>query len=143
MEYIVNGTMTANSEQKPEDLSPSLTCAPARTIGDFWARYEEEIEEDLARSLPTTEGGSTADALCVVALLLHALLYEHRASLDDLRPLRRIPSPSQILGTSSRNLQDLLLPRFSGPSQGSQRLSWQRERGGVPRGSSRTLGDPP
>ena len=111
MEYIVNGTMTANSEQKPEDLSPSLTCAPARTIGDFWARYEEEIEEDLARSLPTTEGGSTADALCVVALLLHALLYEHRASLDDLRPLRRIPSPSQILGTFSRFSEIFLAER--------------------------------
>ena len=31
-----------------------------------------------------------------------------------------------------------------GPSRGSQRLSWQREReGAVPRGSSRTLRDPP
>ena len=42
------------------------------------------------------------------------------------------------------DLRDLRLPRFSGPPRGSRRLSWQREReGGFPRGSSRTLGDPP
>ena len=38
-----------------------------------------------------------------------------------------VPSTSQILGTSSRFSEDFL----------------GRERGGVPRGSSRTLGDPP
>ncbi len=50
---------------------------------------------------------------------------------------------SLLLGFVILDLQDLLLPRFSGPSRSSQRLSWQRERLGVRRGSSRTLGDPP
>ncbi len=43
---------------------------------------------------------------------------------------------SLLLGFIISDLQDLLLPRFSGPSRGSQKLSWQRERG-------ESLGDPP
>ena len=52
---------------------------------------------------------------------------------------------SLLIGFVILDLQDLLLPRFSGPSRGSQRAFFaERERGGGPyRGSSRTLGDPP
>ncbi len=35
---------------------------------------------------------------------------------------------SLLLGFVILDLQDLLLPRFSGPPRGSRRLSWQRER---------------
>ena len=47
-----------------------------------------------------------------------------------------IPSSQYWLFFFILDLQDLMLPRFSGPSRASQRLSWQRERGG-------SLGDPP
>ena len=42
---------------------------------------------------------------------------------------------SLLLGFIILDLQDLLLPRFSGPSRGSQTLSWQMAKG--------SLGDPP
>ena len=64
--------------------------------------------------------------------------------LDVKWPKRKLglPSSHYYLGSVSRTSGTLLLPRFSGPSRGSRRLSWQSE-GGVPRGSSRTLGDSP
>ena len=54
-----------------------------------------------------------------------------------------IPSSHYYLRSLSRTSGTLLLPRFSGPPRGSQEDFLGRERGGVPRGSSRTLGDPP
>ncbi len=47
-----------------------------------------------------------------------------------------LPSSHYYLRSLSRTSGTLLLLRFAGPSRGSRRLSWQRERGG-------SLGDPP
>ncbi len=49
---------------------------------------------------------------------------------------------SLLIGLIILDLQDLL-PRFPGPPRGSRRTFLAEREGGVPRGSSRTLGDPP
>ena len=54
-----------------------------------------------------------------------------------------LPSSHYQLGSVSRSSGTLLLPRFSGPSRASRRTFLAEREGGVPGGSSRTLGDPP
>lgn len=84
MEIATNGTIVANHDQRRADLNTVMTCTKDVTAADFFAYYDPASKDD-----PRPEGASTADAVCVLALLFHELIYTHGATISDLEHMNQ------------------------------------------------------